>query len=76
MYTPSSGGPPVHIGFPMKEAARRINHGHDPVHFEWSQAPSSWSMQRYMFIHDAFVGYDQLGTKIGEWWSGQQVYSQ
>ena len=69
MYTPSSGGSPVHIGFPLKEAVWRTNHGYDPVireHFEWNQAPSSWSMQRYMFIHEAFISYEQQGTKIGK----------
>lgn len=68
-YTPASGGTTVHIGFPMKEAVWRTNHGYDPVirqHFEWSQAPSSWSMQRYMFIHDALQTYEKEKTKIGK----------
>ena len=68
MFTESSGTA-VHIGFPMEEAVWRTNHGYDPVireHFEWSQAPSSWSMQRYMFIHDALVTYEEEGRKIGE----------
>lgn len=57
--TTSSG---VHIGFPLKEAVWRTNHGYDPTirqHYEWSQAPSSWSMQRYMFIHEAFTSYER-----------------
>ena len=57
-----------HIGFPLKEAVWRTNHGYDPVireHYEWSQSPSTWSMQRYMFIHDAFVYYDSVKAKIG-----------
>ena len=68
IYTPTNGSGAVHIGFPMKEAVWRTNHGYDPViraHYEWSQAPSSWSMQRYMFIHDALVDYEQAGVKIG-----------
>ena len=68
-YTPASGGTSVHIGFPLKQAVWRTNHGYDPVirqHFEWSQAPNSWSMQRYMFIHDAFTTYEREDVKIGK----------
>lgn len=67
-YTPPGGGAPVQIGFPMAEAVWRTNHGYDPTirkHYEWSQAPSSWSMQRYMFIHDALTTYQQENTTIG-----------
>ena len=42
---------------------------YDPViraHYEWSQSPSSWSMQRYMFIHDALTSYQAENKKIGE----------
>lgn len=65
----STGDDAVHIGFPLKEAVWRTNHGYDPViraHYEWSQSPSSWSMQRYMFIHEAFMSYQKAGVKIGE----------
>ena len=69
-YTPpAAGAAAVHIGYPIKEAVWRTNHGYDPViraHYEWSQAPSSWSMQRYMFIHEAFISYEQAGVKIGQ----------
>jgi hypothetical protein len=66
MYNDS--GTTVHIGFPMKEAVWRTNHGYDPVireHYEWSQSPSSWSMQRYMFIHNALATYQTEGKPIG-----------
>lgn len=70
MYTPNGTGnvQPVHIGFPIKEAVWRTNHGYDPVirqHFLWNQSPSSNSVRRYMYIHDAFIDYQNAGTKIG-----------
>ena len=42
---------------------------YDPVirkHYEWSQAPTSWSMQRYMFIHNALTNYQAEAKEIGE----------
>ena len=73
-YTPSGMGnaQPVHIGFPMKEAVWRTNHGYDPVirqHYLWSQSPSADSIRRYMYIHDAFTDYQNAGTKIGTFWA-------
>ena len=70
MYAPNGTGNvrPVHIGFPMKEAVWRTNHGYDPVirqHYLWSQSPSADSLRRYMYIHDAFIDYQTTGTKIG-----------
>lgn len=68
-YSPKHSNVIVHIGYPMEEALWRTNHGYDPVireHFEWSQAPSSWSMQRYLFIRDALNAYEEQGVKIGE----------
>lgn len=59
----------THIGAPMAEAVWRTNHGYDPVimqHFEWSMSPSSWSVQRYFFIHDAFVTYATNGVRVGD----------
>jgi hypothetical protein len=56
------------IGFPLPEAVWRTNHGYDPVirsHFEWSQAPSSWSMERYEILHQSFLDLEAAGTKIG-----------
>ena len=53
----------------MEEALWRTNHGYDPIireHFEWSQAPDSWSMMRYNFIRDALNTYEKEGTKIGQ----------
>lgn len=52
----------------MEEALWRTNHGYDPVireHYEWSQAPDSWSMERYLFIRDALNTYKQEGVRIG-----------
>ena len=65
LYDPHDGTPPVHIGFPLHEALWRTNPGYDPVireHFEWSQAPSSWSMKRYMYIYNALQEYNR--TKV------------
>ena len=58
----------IHIGSPMREALWRTNHGYDPLiraHFEWSQAPSSWSSRRYMFIQEALHNYETLEHQIG-----------
>eukprot|EP00118_Oscarella_pearsei_P024914 m.307108 g.307108 ORF g.307108 m.307108 type:complete len:499 (+) comp41908_c0_seq1:30-1526(+) len=68
LFTGSDGNVSSHIGFPMTEAVWRTNHGYDPTireHFEWSQSPSSWSMQRYMMIHEAITSYERNGIKIG-----------
>ena len=56
------------IGFPLAEAVWRTNHGYDPViraHYTWSQAPSSWSNERYRMIHGALLDYEAAGVKIG-----------
>ena len=68
----SASGKPVHIGFPMKEAVWRTNHGYDPkirAHYMWNKTSHAypWSLQRYMFIHDALVDYQKGNVKIGEW---------
>lgn len=58
----------VHLGAPVPEAVWRTNHGYDPVirsHYEWSQAPSSWSVERYFFISDTLAFYKKTGTDIG-----------
>ena len=71
IYTPSGVGTdvqPVHIGFPMKEAVWRTNHGYDPVirqHYLWSQSPTADSIRRYMYIHGSLMDYQNAGTKIG-----------
>ena len=70
MYSPGHGSDVLeHIGAPMEEALWRTNHGYDPrirSHFEWSQAPSSWSVKRYMFIHNALKDYELANKKIGQ----------
>lgn len=68
-YSPSDGSPAVHIGSPLPEAVWRTNHGYDPKireNYEWSQDPHSWSVRRYMLIHDALVYYNDTETQIGE----------
>ena len=68
MYEYPDNKTSVHIGFPLPESLWRTNHGYDPTirkHYLWSQAPDSWSMQRYMFIHDAILTYQNEGTLIG-----------
>jgi len=65
-YT-ASNGTVFQIGFPLPEALWRTNHGYDPIiraHYEWSQAPTSWSMQRYMFGHTAFEYYNSSNIPI------------
>ncbi len=72
MYSPSDDSAAVHIGAPLPEAVWRTNHGYDPTiraKYEWSQSPSSWSVVRYMLLHDAFQYYNSTGTKIGKEWS-------
>jgi len=67
VYT--SGNTTVQIGFPLEEALWRTNHGYDPTireHYEWSQSPTSWSMERYMFAYEAFTSYEQLSVEITE----------
>lgn len=64
VYTPPKGNA-VHIGFPLPEALWRTNHGYDPVirqHYQWSEAPSSWSNQRYIFIHNTIKDYQDTGV--------------
>jgi len=66
-YTDPQTGKVEQIGFPMKEAVFRTNHGFDPIirqNFEWNQSPSSWSMQRYMFISNGFKWYQKAGIKV------------
>jgi len=68
-YTDPQTKQTVQIGFPMKNAVYRTNHGYDPVirkNYEWSQGPSSWSMERYMMFYDGFTYYEQAGIQIGD----------
>jgi len=65
----AENGTVYQIGFPLKEALWRTNHGYDPEirqHFEWSQAPTTWSMERYMFAYYAFMNYQNDNTLIGD----------
>ena len=68
----SKAGQTVHFGFPMKEAVWRTNHGYDPkirAHYMWNTTSHAypWSLQRYMFIHDALVEYENQKVPIGKW---------
>jgi hypothetical protein len=80
-YVDSKSGQVTQIGFPMKEAVYRTNHGYDPkirAHYEWSQSPTSWSMRRwvfgeislifgrYMMFFDGFNYYQEAGIPLGE----------
>ena len=68
MYTNSETNSSDHIGFPVTEAVWRTNHGYDPIireHYEWSQSPTSWSMQRYVMIHEAITSYERNGISVG-----------
>lgn len=65
----SKAGQTVHFGFPMKEAVWRTNHGYDPkirAHYMWNTTSHAypWSLQRYMFIHDALVEYENQKVPI------------
>ncbi|XP_065842108.1 uncharacterized protein [Oscarella lobularis] len=68
LYTNSETNSSDHIGFPVTEAVWRTNHGYDPIireHYEWSQSPTSWSMQRYVMIHEAITSYERNGISVG-----------
>lgn len=70
MYTPTDQDAPQHIGYPLTEAVWRTNHGYDPIirkNYEWSQSPQSWSLVRYMIIHDALQHYQSSNTSIGSY---------
>jgi hypothetical protein len=48
--TYNNSGTMVQIGFPLKEAVYRTNHGYDPkirANYEWGQSPTTWSMRRF-----------------------------
>lgn len=54
--------------FFCSDAVWRTNHGYDPTirkHYEWSDSPTSWTVERYFFIHDAIATYQTEDTKIG-----------
>eukprot|EP01114_Cavostelium_apophysatum_P014540 TRINITY_DN379_c0_g1_i1.p1 TRINITY_DN379_c0_g1~~TRINITY_DN379_c0_g1_i1.p1 ORF type:complete len:548 (+),score=118.60 TRINITY_DN379_c0_g1_i1:165-1808(+) len=64
-----SGDETVQIGFPLKEALWRTNHGYDPVireHYEWSQSNNSWSFQRYMFLYRGFTYYEDANIQMDD----------
>eukprot|EP01094_Clydonella_sp_ATCC50884_P007399 TRINITY_DN1657_c0_g1_i1.p1 TRINITY_DN1657_c0_g1~~TRINITY_DN1657_c0_g1_i1.p1 ORF type:complete len:513 (-),score=145.35 TRINITY_DN1657_c0_g1_i1:122-1639(-) len=59
----------VQYGAPMPEALWRTNHGYDPTirrHYMWRKMHAGkWSAQRYGFIRDSFVYYEQQSIPIG-----------
>lgn len=64
-----SNGTSVPIGFPLPQAVWRTNHGYDPTiraHYEWSQSPESWSMQRYMMFYNYFSEFESQGQQLTE----------
>lgn len=56
-------------GYTLPEAVYRTNHGYDPVtqeNYQWyGYHAYEDSKRRYKAIHDAFVGYETDGVKIG-----------
>jgi len=65
----NQSGTLVQLGFPLKEAVYRTNHGYDPKireNYEWNQSPSSWSMTRYMMFYNGFNYYSDAGIQLGE----------
>jgi len=58
----------IPIGFPMKEALWRTNHGYDPVireHYMWRGTHAlRWSEKRYMFAYESFMYYQNQGIAI------------
>jgi hypothetical protein len=68
-YYTQKDGKRTKIGFPMPEAVWRTNNGFDPTirkHFEWSQSPTSWSEDRYLFIERAFKRYESIGQRVSD----------
>lgn len=50
-YTDPNTGSVTKIGFPMKEAVWRTNHGYDPIireHFLDPMGPTSWTFRRHV----------------------------
>ena len=67
-YRDPGTGASIAIGHPLEDAVFRTNHGYDNVirsKYLWSQAPSSWSMERYTMIHNVLSEYQAAGRKIG-----------
>jgi len=65
--TMNINGDIVRIGYAMKEALYRTNHGYDPTirkHYEWNYTPSSWTMERYMFLYNGFTYYEDADIKM------------
>ena len=60
-YYDSDSGKDIPIGFPMKEALWRTNHGYDPEirkNYMWRGTHAlDWSMKRYMFAVESFKYY-------------------
>lgn len=56
-------------GFPLPEALWRTNHPYDAFlsdnYLWWTFGAYRWSQQRYMFIYETILNYEQQGTPIG-----------
>jgi len=67
VYIDPESGEKSQLGFPLREALYRTNHGYDPLireHYQSSQAPDSWSMQRYMFIYRGISWYQSADIRM------------
>lgn len=66
-YLNPNTGATIPIGHPLEEAVFRTNHGYDKLirsKYLWSQAPTSWSMERYTMIHDVLAENQAAGRKM------------
>eukprot|EP01027_Heterolobosea_sp_BB2_P016936 GEZU01024037.1.p1 GENE.GEZU01024037.1~~GEZU01024037.1.p1 ORF type:complete len:527 (+),score=161.19 GEZU01024037.1:76-1656(+) len=69
-YKDPKTGQKIQMGFPMKEAIWRTNHGYDPVIVDQQVAfpsPDDNSMIRYKIIHDGFAYYEEAGIAMSEY---------
>jgi len=65
----ATNGQQTKIGFPIPEAVYRTNHAYDPTilkHFTDPYEPTSWTVQRYLFMYKSFSWYQQQSIKISD----------
>ncbi|EGD76165.1 hypothetical protein PTSG_00872 [Salpingoeca rosetta] len=57
-----------HYGFPLKDAVWRTNHGYDPTFRAdgFSSHPGTDSFNRYLLLHDTFLGYETASVAISD----------
>jgi len=68
LYYDADLGKEVPVGFPLKEALWRTNHGYDPTireHYMWRGTHAiRWSEERYMFAYQSFMYYQNQNIAI------------